>query len=59
MRLMQDHHEGALVMAEAFEELSDEPQLSALAEGVVTTQQRELRLLAGIEERLTGTLSAG
>jgi len=52
VRLMQRHHQGAVTMAEAFTDLSDEPQLSWLAGGALTTQQRELRLLADLEERL-------
>lgn len=58
-QLMQEHHRGAVEMAQAFLELSDEPQLSALAEGVVTSQERELRLLADLEQRLAGQAAAG
>ncbi len=59
VQLMRRHHEGAVVMAEVFGGLSDEPALSALSEGVLTTQHRELRLLAAAEERLTAAAQAG
>lgn len=59
VQLMQRHHEGAVAMAGAFADLSDEPQLSALTEGVLTTQQRELGLLAAMEERLAPQVAAG
>lgn len=54
LQLMQRHHRGAVDMAGAFLDLSDEPQLSRLAEGALTTQERELRLLAAAQERLGG-----
>lgn len=59
VRLMQRHHEGAVAMTEAFVGLSDEPTLSRLSEGVLTTQQRELTILAGMEERLAARVQAG
>ncbi|SDQ05043.1 DUF305 domain-containing protein [Quadrisphaera sp. DSM 44207] len=52
VQLMAPHHEGALEMAQAFLASSDEPQLSWLAEAVVTGQERELRILADLEADL-------
>ena len=59
VQLMQRHHLGAVAMAESFTALSDEPQLSWLADGVLVSQERELRILAGMEERLAGLAAAG
>ncbi len=59
VQLMQRHHRGAVQMATAFTELSDEEQLSALGEGALTTQARELRILADLEERLSAQVAAG
>jgi uncharacterized protein (DUF305 family) len=52
VRLMAPHHVAAVEMAEAFLAQSDEPQLTWLAEAVVTGQERELAILADLEERL-------
>lgn len=59
VQLMQRHHLGAVAMAEAFTALSDEPQLSWLADGILVSQERELRILADLEERLAGEVAAG
>ncbi len=59
VQLMQRHHVGAVAMAEAFTALSDEPQLSWLADGILVSQERELRILADQEERLAAQVAAG
>ena len=53
VQLMTPHHEGAVEMAEAFLAMSDEPQMTWLAEAVVTGQERELRILADLEADLS------
>ena len=58
VQLMTPHHEGAVEMAEAFLAMSDEPQMTWLAEAVVTGQERELRILADLEADLAADLSA-
>jgi len=58
VQLMTRHHEGALEMAEAFLDLSDEPQMTWLAEAVVTGQQRELGILADLQGDLEAEVAA-
>jgi uncharacterized protein (DUF305 family) len=48
LQLMHRHHEGGLDMAQAFLDRSDEPTLSQLAEVIVTTQERELTIIADL-----------
>lgn len=49
---MIPHHEGAVDMAEMVEGRTDRPELLALADEIVTTQQAELDQLSAIAERL-------
>lgn len=58
VQLMIRHHEGAVSMAEAFERVSDEPQLTWLADGIITTQERELTILEGLQTRLSAEAAA-
>jgi uncharacterized protein (DUF305 family) len=45
LQLMLRHHRAGVDMADAFLARSDEPQLAALARGIVTSQQREVDIM--------------
>ena len=52
LQLMTRHHQGGVVMAEEFVRRSDDPELRAVADAVISGQNRELRIMANLlEER--------
>jgi uncharacterized protein (DUF305 family) len=50
--LMIRHHQGAIPMAEAVQELGDEPRVSAVAASMVSGQSAEIDAMRGIQSRL-------
>ncbi len=51
---MAEHHESAIEMAELAPERADHPEIEALAEDIVTSQEREVGVLEQASERLEG-----
>lgn len=48
LQLMIRHHEGGVVMAEDFVALSEDPALRPVADAVITSQNRELRIMTAL-----------
>ena len=54
LQMMIDHHEGAIVMAEQVKAQSDNPEVTALADQVITAQKHEIDTMKTTPGTVTG-----
>lgn len=54
LEAMIPHHESAIEMAEIAKRRADHPQVTELADAIVTAQSNEIRQIKGIHQRLFG-----